>query len=195
MTHQWALPSFEKFLDQPNAGSSPPLLEEARLEAFEKGYKDGWDDALRAATRTQDQISNELAQAIQDASFNYVEARNSVISDLRSLASLTIQKILPDADSQLIIDTITKELRDLSDLPSVIIRVSEGNSQSLQESLKDRLPPGILFEEVPDLKATEARIISGTSVCHISSEEISTRIQLLLSQYFFSPCGKDSKNG
>ena len=42
--------------------SEAGLVEEKWLEAFEKGYKDGWEDAESALTRRQGHITDAFAE-------------------------------------------------------------------------------------------------------------------------------------
>jgi len=75
-------------------------LEDHRLEAFEQGYKAGWDDATKAQNDDRSRISGDFERNLQDLSFTYHEARNQVLRDLRPLFGEMVSKILPHLASE-----------------------------------------------------------------------------------------------
>lgn len=78
-------------------GLSEEELETIRLEAFENGYKAGWDDAARAARDEQGHIAADFGRNLQDLSFTYHEAHGHVLAAVKPLLEDIVQKILPDA--------------------------------------------------------------------------------------------------
>lgn len=82
--------------------------EEQKLQAFEKGYAAGWDDALDAQSANNKRICSELDQSLQDLSFTYHEARSQVLNDLKPLLTELTDTFLPSLSretfSQLICD-------------------------------------------------------------------------------------------
>ncbi len=69
--------------------------EEAKLEAFENGYKAGWDDAAKSHAENLDNVSVELARNLQELSFTFHEARAQILKDMRAVFSELMEKIMP----------------------------------------------------------------------------------------------------
>ncbi|PJE26658.1 hypothetical protein PSM7751_02789 [Pseudooceanicola marinus] len=86
---------------RPDATAPPGLSEEEletiRLEAFENGYKAGWDDAAKAGREEQAHIGADLARNLQDLSFTYHEAHSHMLASVKPLLQEIVGKILPEA--------------------------------------------------------------------------------------------------
>lgn len=70
-------------------------IEDQKLEAFEKGYQAGWDDAVAAQTETQSFVSSGLANSLQNASFEYHELRATLNSSVEAILKTVTDVILP----------------------------------------------------------------------------------------------------
>jgi flagellar biosynthesis/type III secretory pathway protein FliH len=70
-------------------------LEETKLEAYDRGYQAGWDDAAHAQSNDRAAISAELARNLQAMTFTYQEARAHVLRALRPFMSGLAERVLP----------------------------------------------------------------------------------------------------
>lgn len=70
-------------------------LEGFKLEAFESGYRAGWDDALKAQSQDRESVSSAFAQQIQDLSFTYHEAYAHVMNSVAPLLEEMSNVLLP----------------------------------------------------------------------------------------------------
>ena len=91
------------------------VLEGARLEAFDKGYKEGWDDATRAAAQDQDRIGSDMAARLQDLGFTYHEARSHVMRALTPLLDAMLETLLPEVMMSTLGARIREEIEPLAD--------------------------------------------------------------------------------
>lgn len=89
---------FEDFGDLSSGQTilSEDTLEEYRLEAFEKGYQAGWEDASKAHEQNQAHVSTELARNLEDLAFTYHEAEAAVIANIEPLFDALFHGLLPD---------------------------------------------------------------------------------------------------
>ncbi|OSQ51005.1 FliH/SctL family protein [Marivita geojedonensis] len=96
---------------------SDDVLESERLEAFDKGYRAGWDDAIKAKSEEGALIVDGFAQNLQDLAFTYHEVHAQVLSNLTPLFDEILQKILPsvarDTLGAHISDQLSKIARDM----------------------------------------------------------------------------------
>ncbi|WP_121629564.1 ABC transporter ATP-binding protein [Tropicibacter alexandrii] len=70
-------------------------LEGQKLEAFENGYRAGWDDAVKAQSEDKARISSAFAQHLQDLSFTYHEAYSQVMNGMTPLLNEMVSVLLP----------------------------------------------------------------------------------------------------
>lgn len=114
-------------------------IEGAKLEAFEKGYKAGWDDAVKAQSDDRTRISSAFGQHLQDLSFTYHEAYSQVMSAvapiLNEMAGTVLPQIARATLSQHIadqLDALTQEIGALD----VVIAVAPARVEAVQGLLQ-----------------------------------------------------------
>lgn len=101
MTLQSLLEDFGAPADEPARPAAPPkeaapaLSEEERLTAFEKGYAEGYDDAVKAAEEEGRRVGEALAERLQELSFTYHEVRSAMLREVRELVSAIGDGVLP----------------------------------------------------------------------------------------------------
>ncbi|EAQ24183.1 FliH/SctL family protein [Roseovarius sp. 217] len=89
------------------------LLEEERLEAFEKGYRAGWDDCVKSQIEDGRRITADLVQNLQDFSFTYEEAHAEILAMLHPLLQQITTSVLPALSHAMLAPRITEILTDL----------------------------------------------------------------------------------
>lgn len=109
-------------------------LETQKLEAFESGYKAGWDDSSQAMGETRTRISEEFSQNLQDLSFTYHEAYNHIISATAPLFKQIVDLLLPKIAQQTLGLHVAEQLQSIarkSATQDVQILISEENEHVL----------------------------------------------------------------
>lgn len=101
------------------ARSDGPVIDEgemeaSRLAAFEEGYRAGWDDADKARKTESGELSQALAQNLQDLSFTYHEAYGTVMSAVAPLLEDMVNAFLPQLAQATIGAHVVETLRSLS---------------------------------------------------------------------------------
>lgn len=82
---------------QPAPALAGEALEAHRLEAFEEGYRAGWDDAVKAQAEEESRVRADLARNLQEMSFTYHEAYAQVSRALAPLFERIADTLLPSA--------------------------------------------------------------------------------------------------
>lgn len=102
-------------LNHPGAGSGPsaPVDEAARLQAFETGYKSGWDDANAETAASEQRIAADLERRLADLTFTYEEARAEVMQGLSGLLGAILSGFLPALAADAVIPRVTEALQPL----------------------------------------------------------------------------------
>ena len=92
----------EVFETPENPRETPTLVldaiayEDAKLTAYDKGYKAGWDDAVQARSDEQTGLSAELAQHLKSLGFTHAAARDHVLQSIHPLLEQLVGQLLPE---------------------------------------------------------------------------------------------------
>lgn len=104
---------------------SDETLETERLEAFDKGYRAGWDDAIKAKSDEGAQLADGVAQSLQDLSFTYHEVHAQILSNLGPLFDEILGKMLPALAQETLGAHVADQLAGLArDIGKVEVEVS-----------------------------------------------------------------------
>lgn len=144
---------------------SEEVLENERLDFFDKGYRAGWDDAIKAKADENANMSNELAQKLQDLSFTYHEVHTQVMSNLSPLFEEILEKILPTIAQDSLGAHIAEQLTALArDIGTATVQItvapdSVGQVQQFVDEVDAELPMDV--DGDPNLAAGQAEIRFG----------------------------------
>ena len=154
----WSLESFDSAFVEAVETSTTSSTEEAWLEVFEKGYKDGWEDALRASQQKEEKSKAELASNLSDLSFTYQEAKSAVLKEVRPLFEILICKFMPSIGGELLARSLLDQLNEMASEQADIgveVVVSPGNCNSISDILKE--PVGLSVKVVQDATLSDAQ--------------------------------------
>ncbi|MDP4992157.1 MAG: ABC transporter ATP-binding protein, partial [Marivita lacus] len=111
---------------------SDETLETERLESFDKGYRAGWDDAIKAKTDEGTQLADGVVQNLQDLSFTYHDVHAQILSNIGPLFDEILNKILPslarDTLGAHVADQLTRIARDMGPV-QIEIAVAPGSAE------------------------------------------------------------------
>jgi len=164
---------------EPEPAISPDMLEKARLEGYEAGYKAGWDDAAEAETRERDRIGAEFARNLQDLGFTFHEARSHVMQALEPLLAGMVERVLPKLVSETMGQTIIEELLPLAteaaDTPIEVV-VAPASRPVLEKLLESGTTVPFSLVEEPTLVQGQVFLRSGRTERHIDFSSAIDRI-------------------
>ena len=155
-------------------------LEGVRLDAFEKGYRAGWDDAIKAQSEDRDRISNTLGQHLQDLSFTYHEACSHVINAMTPLLNEMVEVVLPSMTRASVHAHIVEQLQKIAkDVGSmdVVIAVSPANYEAVEPLLDRDFGFPIQLMEDPELAEEQADIRFGQTEKQIDLGDLLTSLK------------------
>lgn len=138
---------------------SAEALEEARLAAFEKGYRAGWDDCAAAADEDQTRLRSDVARSLQTLSFTYEEARAHLLSALAPLLHDMTDRILPEIARETIGLAVAEALVPLAAAappPPVTLVVAPAARAIVEAALEGATAPPLRIEEEPSLLPAQA---------------------------------------
>lgn len=133
---------------------SDVALEEQRLEAFEQGYKAGWDDAIKAQGDDQTRVAADFARNMQDLSFTYHDASNQLTKALNPLLTQVVEKVLPELAHATLGMQVVEQITDMAKTQAgqpVEIVVSPTNATSISALAEQELGMPISIVEESSL--------------------------------------------
>ncbi|WP_226625734.1 ABC transporter ATP-binding protein [Alloyangia pacifica] len=139
-------------------------IETAKLDAFDTGYRAGWDDAIKAQSEDAGRIASDFAQNLQDLGFTYNEAYRQVLEGVTPLLEEMLQALLP----RMLHETLGLHLRDqLTALAqeiahrAVVIAVAPGTSARIAPLLEQDFGFPLRLEEDETLAEGQADLRFG----------------------------------
>lgn len=159
---------------------SDETLETERLEAFDKGYRAGWEDAIKAKSDEDARLSDGVAHSLQDLSFTYHEVHAQILSNLTPLFNEILQKMLPvlarDTLGAHIVDQLSQLARDIGTV-QISIEVAPGTAQQVSQLINaasTSLPVTVI--ESPLVVEGQANMKLGAKELTIELAEVSQQI-------------------
>ncbi|SMX32020.1 ABC transporter ATP-binding protein [Maliponia aquimaris] len=140
-------------------------LEGKKLEAFEKGYRAGWDDSVKSQSDDRTRISSAFGQHLQDLSFTYHEAYTQVMNAVTPLLNEMVNALMPALARETlghhIVDQLKAMSREIGQM-EVVIAVAPTRVEAVTPLLKSDfafpiqlVPDDTLAEEQADIRFGE----------------------------------------
>ncbi len=139
-------------------------LEGQKLEAFENGYRAGWDDAIKAQSDDSSRISSAFGQHLQDLSFTYHEAYSQVMNAMTPLLDEMVAALLPQMARETLGHHIVEQLQSMAQeigALEVVVAVAPSNSGSVAPLLEGEFSFPIQLVEDDTLADEQADIRLG----------------------------------
>ncbi|MEX0282952.1 MAG: ABC transporter ATP-binding protein [Arenibacterium sp.] len=163
-------------------------LEDFRLSAFEQGYSAGWEDCTSAQENERLRLSTSLTNSLEDLSFTYQEAINSLLLSIQPIFQQLIEKTLPEAMAQtkghLILEQIMAMAKSATGEP-IQIAVPTGTSSAVGKVLPE--PKGLNLTVIEDasLSADQADIRIGQTSVEIDGERLIAAFSEAIEAFFY----------
>ncbi len=172
---------------QLNAPMAPDNIEELKLEAFESGYKAGWDDAAKAAGEDQSKAAADFSHNLSELSFTFLEARQHVLKAIEPLFLEVLVKLLPQVAQESLMPRLL-ELMNVTaaaaaDQPFEIV-IAPGNRDALEALLPDPAPFPLEIREEPSLAEGQAYLSHGSSTTQVDLETARAEMSAAISDFF-----------
>ncbi len=160
--------------------SSGDMDVETRLNAYEDGYKAGWDDAVSANSDEQSRISSDLAKSLQEISFGYHEARTHVLENVADILKLMSEKLLPEAAREHFSQTVIERAKELAegaaDAPIEVL-VNPQDRAAIETVIGESPPFPISLKEESSLTTGQAFFKSASGEHSLDLTEIETSLR------------------
>lgn len=198
------LPKLEVF-DAPSVPKPDPglvttqvsVIEEAKLAAYEQGYKAGWDDSAAAASEDQTRIRADLARNLQQLSFTYQEARSHILKAVEPLLEEMVSRLLPETAREtlapLVLEQVMPMAEELTDQPVSLV-LNPSMRMAVESLIAQATGLPMLIEEEPTLPEGQVYIRLGTTEAKVDLTRVTADIAAAV-RGFFSLSEETGPNG
>jgi flagellar assembly protein FliH len=162
-------------------------LEEAKLTAYDKGYRAGWDDAAQSHESDQTRIGAELARNLTALGITYAEARTHVLAAMEPVLQDIVARLLPAIARAALAPTILHSLRPLAERASdspIEIMINPAARPALDNLLLQSNGPPLAVVEEPSLGQGQAFLRLGQSETQIDLDMAIADITAALTAFF-----------
>ncbi len=163
-------------------------LEELRLEAFERGYGAGWEDAAATQEKNRAVFTEELSKSIADASFTYHEALARMSRSLEPMFQSLINAVLPETLERGLVRRISDQLCDMAReqvAQPVSLCVPIGFADEIRPLLAHDLPMPVTVTEDEALSLGQARLQVGMAEREVDCSALLASIGQAFDAYIF----------
>ena len=171
------------------AAAPPPVAtgsEEAQLDAYEAGYKSGWDDCAAAEQEVHRRIGTDLSAALIDMSLTYEAARKEILDGLGPLFEEVARTLLPRLAAEAVAPTVIEELRKAcaAAMAGTVTLVAAPQAlPTLQRLIEDQLDADIRLEGEPAYAPAQVSVRSGQERQDIDLAAAADRIAAALHDF------------
>lgn len=146
----------------------PDAMETFRLEAFESGYKAGWDDAAKAYDETNTRLSNDVLRNLCDLSLehqsNYAQLQTSLAAIVNEISNVLIPTVADQSFAPKLIIFLEQQLKDTG-MDMLDLHLNSKTAWRLGDLLTPDLTGRINVKVSPDLSETQAILqINGDAI-------------------------------
>ena len=162
-------------------------IEEAKLAAYEQGYKAGWDDAAAAQSEDQTRIRADLARNLQQLSFTYQEARAHILKAVEPLLEEMVNRLLPDTAREtlapLVLERVMPMADELTDQPVVLV-LNPAVRVAVETLIEQATGLPMTIEEEPTLPEGQVYIRLGGTEALVDLSRVTADIAAAVRGFF-----------
>lgn len=181
----------EEFDDRDDEGSAISMsemkLEEEKLQAFERGYGAGWEDASKAEAGDREKVKSDFANNLRELSFTYHEAYGKMVKSLEPLLNRIVTSVLPDLARKSLGPQISEILQEVAKTvgeQAVEIVVGPGNGDLVREMLGNQTGFPLQVAEEPSLGEGQAYIRFGDAERQIDYDDVLVGVSRAVEAFF-----------
>lgn len=188
MPHPLKLEVFETpdSLDGPTL-MMPEEIEEIRLNAYERGYVAGWQDAGQQTEADVTIRRAALERQAEQLNFTYHEARGHVLKAIEPVFAGMVECLLPAIARATVVPLTVEQLMPLAHAAAeapLTLRVAPGGRAAFVEALDGLVLPPFEIVETEDLGEGQAEFRLGTAETRIDLSQVADTIGRTIDRFY-----------
>ena len=165
----------------------PEDIEDIRLNAYERGYRAGWEDGGTQADVDAAARRAAIERQIESLNFTYHEARGHVLKGLEPLLQAMIDAVLPAAARASVASVALDQLMPLAhaaiDAP-ITLRVGRGSLAAFEAAFEGQPLPPLSLVETDDLDDAQAEFTFGSAETRIDLSHAADAIAQAIDRFY-----------
>lgn len=189
-----AMPKLEVFdIDSPQEQASGMVtmqlgaVEEAKLAAYEQGYRAGWDDAAAAQAEDQNRIRADLARNLQQLSFTWQEARAHMLKAVEPLLEEMVGRVLPETAREMLAPMVLEQVMplagEMTDQPVALV-LNPAVRVAVETLIEQATGLPMVIQEEPTLPEGQVYIRLGATEAQVDLSRVTADIAAALRGFF-----------
>lgn len=189
-----AMPKLEVFdIDSPQEQASGMVtmqlgaVEEAKLAAYEQGYRAGWDDAAAAQAEDQNRIRADLARNLQQLSFTWQEARAHMLKAVEPLLEEMVGRVLPETAREMLAPMVLEQVMplagEMTDQPVALV-LNPAVRVAVETLIEQATGLPMVIQEEPTLPDGQVYIRLGATEAQVDLSRVTADIAAALRGFF-----------
>lgn len=189
-----AMPKLEVFdIDSPQEQASGMVtmqlgaVEEAKLAAYEQGYRAGWDDAAAAQAEDQNRIRADLARNLQQLSFTWQEARAHMLRAVEPLLEEMVGRVLPETAREMLAPMVLEQVMplagEMTDQPVALV-LNPAVRVAVETLIEQATGLPMVIQEEPTLPEGQVYIRLGATEAQVDLSRVTADIAAALRGFF-----------
>lgn len=162
-------------------------LEAQKVQAFEQGYKAGWDDAAKASQEQQAKAETRLADQIRELDVTYSDARQQVVDSfvpvLRAFTSTVSATLCAETLSSIVEKKVASHLSSGGEQP-VVLAANAQSVELLRSMLSTEDTRNFSFRVQESLSDGQTQVSFGGLEELIDVDTACEELRTLLEEYF-----------
>ena len=166
---------------------SPEQIEEIRLNAYERGYNAGWDDAGRQVEEEDRARRAEVERQLQQLAFTYHEVRGHLLRALEPVFEALLGTVVPVAARAAVVPMVVEQLLALAGNATeapVTLRVSPGTRMEFEAALDGLVLPPLTIVESEEVAYLQASIGFDAQETQIDLAAVAEQLRAAIARFY-----------
>ena len=162
-------------------------FEEERLQAFERGYGAGWEDAEKAQAQEYGKFTSDFANNLRELSFTYHEAHGQMVKALEPLLAQIVTSVLPEIAGKSLGPQIVEILLGAAKAAgerSVEVVVGQGHAAVVEAHVPGDIGMPVRVIEEPSLGEGQAYLRFGDGEHQIDFDDVLAGVSRAVDAFF-----------
>ena len=162
-------------------------VEEAKLAAYEQGYRAGWDDAAAAQAEDQNRIRADLARNLQQLSFTWQEARAHILRAVEPLLEEMVGRVLPETAREMLAPMVLEQVMplagEMTDQPVALV-LNPAVRVAVETLIEQATGLPMVIQEEPTLPEGQVYIRLGATEAQVDLARVTADIAAAVRGFF-----------
>ena len=165
----------------------PEQIEEIRLNAYERGFNAGWEDAGQQADEEDRARRAEVERQLQQLAFTYHEVRGHLLRALVPVFEAMLGNVVPAAARAAVVPMAAEQLLALAGTVAeapVTLRIAPGTRKDFEAALDGLVLPPLSIVEDEAVAPLQATIAFDAQQTQIDLDAVTEELRAAIERFY-----------